>query len=700
MFAAFRRAFGAVKIKETATEIHVDGIPADVMQRDLARIFKTSKIAMHMFNTFGKNSFSFYKFFAQDVVFIIDQLIQSRSGVSVRVLNHIRNELFQHTWLKNTLPHAEPTHRLNLANSKRLKKQPLPHQMAFIEHYDTFVDRAGLNGLLADAAAGSGKTLLGLHLAECLDSKYVVVVCPKNALERVWEDTILKEYVKPQSVWLPARGTPYKGQRFILAHYEALAKVIEQIDAGKIPPDNVTVLLDESHNLNDIKSQRTQLFIELCTKLKSRNVIPGSGTPVKAMGAELIPLLKVLDPYFTDGVQERFKKIYGKDGSKGLEILRNRLGLISYRIEKSVLNLDKPVMIPLPIKMPTAEQYTLPAIRKVMEDFIKERVAYYKGRRKEDERFWERCLDLHEKSLKTSAAKDEYKRYRGVLKKISGTVDPRFIGEEIAFSNLYERRHFEPTLPKEMVKPFREVKSIIKYTQLKIQGECLGRILGRKRIECHVEMARYVDYVTIVESTLKKTVVFTSFVEALVAVNDQCSKLGLKPLAVYGKTNNELASIVKRFEQDESLNPLSATYNSLSTAVPLVMADTMIMLNAPFRAYIQEQAISRIHRLGATTQTTIYLAHLDTGDTPNISTRSSEILAWSQEQVEAITGLKSPFAITESLEGFASEVDGFDDAGVFGAMLLRHYGQLGMDIDQEPSFDLGIRSPAPHFMQW
>lgn len=1046
MFASFRRAFGSVKVHETRTLIHVEGIPADVMQRDLTRIWKTSKIAMHMFNTFGRSSFSFHKFFAMDIIYIIDTLIATRSGVSVRVLNNIRKELFENTWLKNTLPSPDSQGRLNFENTRRLKKQPLPHQREFMEVYSTNVDKLGLNGLLAAAAAGSGKaqpltamvkvpggwkqmgdinvgdvvtaadgtptkvigvypqgrkqtftlrfrdgrsttacaehlwkvycqdwtrygndgwriintaellarinngkqrlyvqlcqpeqdidvdlpmdpynlgvilgdggisthtvnitkgnpqlfsefavalpetmrlnqlpnesitqrvinvgkrrpneyavilkslglmgrtsltkfipeqylhasakqrlallqglldtdgtvddgtvsfssssyvlarqvqylvrslggmakmshkettytylgvkkngntsyrvtirfpvpstlfrldakrdkvndnnqyakylklqikevvvdkvtecqcievdhpehlyvtddftvthnTLLALSIAECVDADYIIVICPKNATQRVWEKTVVEEYVKPQSFWQAMYGKPYKGERILIAHYESLPKVIEIVKSGALKSDNITIVLDESHNLNEIKSQRTQLWIELCQLTKSKNIIPASGTPVKAMGAELIPLLKVLDPLFNDAVEERFKKIFGKDGNKGLEILKNRLGLVSYKIEKSALGLDKPIMKTLPIKMPTGDMFTLKAIKVVMEQFIKERVEYYKKRRSDDERFWERCIAAHENALKTSAQKAEYNKYKNTLKTVIKNPDPRYIGEEIAYTNIYEKRYFEPTLPREMIKQFRDVKSVIKYTQLKIQGECLGRVLGRKRIECHVDMVKHIDFVSVVESTMKKTVVFTSFVEALVAANEHCTTLDLKPLVVYGKTNNELASIVKRFEQDDALNPLIATYNSLSTAVPLVMADTMIMVNSPFRAYIEEQAISRIHRLGADTQTTVYRCHLDTGDQPNISTRSSEILAWSQAMVEEITGVKSPFAITESLENHSVDVTAMDDNQMFNSILSNHYARFGIDVALE-SDTYGLEQPTPGFKRW
>lgn len=700
MFAGFRRAFGAINVKETEKEILIEGIPADVMQRDISRVWKTSRIAMHMFNTFGRHSFSFYKFFALDVIYMLDLLIQTRSGVSVRVLSNIRRELYEKTWLKKTLPSVGTPGRLNFNNFKRFNKTPLGHQLGFLEVYNHAVDQYGLRGYLLAGAAGSGKTMASLYVGEGVDADIIFVICPKNATQRVWQKTVVEEYKEKQTYWVSEFNQPYKGERIVVIHYEYLEKALAMLKAGVFRYQNPMIILDESHNLNEIKSARTLFFIEFCKITQCQNIIPASGTPVKAMGAELIPLLIVLDPLFTEEVQERFKKIFGKDGNKGLDILKNRMGLISHKIEKSALNLDKPIMRSLPVRMPTGDLYTLPAIRKVMEAFIQERATYYKSRRKDDERFWERCLFLHEDSLRSAAQKMEYKKYRQILKTVIATPDPRYIGEEIAYTNMYEKKYFEPSLPKEMIKQFRDVKSVIKYTQLKIQGECLGRVLGRKRIECHVEMVKHIDFVAITDTTEKKTLVFTSFVEALVAADAHCKSVGLSPLVVYGKTNNELAQIVGKFEKDEALNPLIATYNSLSTAVPLTMADTMLMINAPFRAYIQEQAISRIHRIGADTQTSVWQAFLDTGDVPNISTRSTEILAWSMQMVEEITGIKSPFQITESLEEY-HDPDNYDDNLAMANVVAGHFGKYEIEISLEDFTHLHqLQVERPTFVGW
>jgi hypothetical protein len=290
-----------------------------------------------------------------------------------------------------------------------------------------------------------------------------------------------------------------------------------------------------------------------------------------------------------------------------------------------------------------------------MLKFIEERTSYYASRRKQDQQAYDDCISYFKNTLKTSQDKAAFDQYVRNVRTVQ-TTDPRDCPEEIKATNIYEKTVIAPKLKdQEMRVLFKDVKSIIKYTALKIQGECLGRVLGKKRMECTLSLATHFDYAKYIESTEKKTVVFTSYVEVLEKAQKTITELGYQPLVVYGKTNSELNAIVTMFETDKNINPIIATYNSLSTAVPLTVADAMIMLNAPFRDYVHQQAISRIHRLGADTQVYVYIAFLDTGAQPNMSTRTIDILRWSQSQVEAIMGIKSPFEVEDlspSLESY------------------------------------------------
>lgn len=84
-------------------------------------------------------------------------------------------------------------------------------------------------------------------------------------------------------------------------------------------------------------------------------------------------------------------------------------------------------------------------------------------------------------------------------------------------------------------------------------------------------------------------------------------------------------------------------------------------LKSNFRDYVLQQTISRISRLGSTTRATIYMLSLDTGDTPNISSRSYDILKWSQSQVSAITGVVSPFDLNDELSAEGVSMEAFGD---------------------------------------
>lgn len=682
MFSDVRRLFGNINVKQKGNVIHVNGVPADLMAADIKRIWNTSRINSHMFIKLSRSGFSIPAFFIPDLVYMIDTMINNRKrGTRVRSLTNLRNHLIENTWLKQT-EDEETKPRLDLSKLSNLNYRPLDYQQAFLEHYNKVVDRYNLRGYLLAAAAGSGKTAINLFIGEALQADTVVIICPKNATIRVWEKEIISVYKKPQSYYIHQYGKPYEGQRFCVFHYEALDTALELADTIR-KNGRVFVALDESHNLNEISSQRTNKFIELCKRLDTRDVIFASGTAIKALGAEAIPLLRVIDPYFDDDAEQRFKKIFGREGSKGLDILKARIGLVSFKVEKSELKLAAPTMHSTPVVMPNASDYTLPAIRDAMTAFINERMAYYKSRKADDERFFNQCIDIHRETLSRSR-KGELDEYLRTVKMLSRLNDVRHVADQIQFTNRYEKNVILPSLPKEMREQFKEVKTIIKYVALKIQGEALGRVLGRKRIECHVDMVPYVPFKEICESTAKKTLVFTSFVEALEKMQEYLITQDMKPLVVYGKTNNELNQTVARFEKDENLNPLVATYNSLSTAVPLVMADTMIMLNSPFRAYIHEQAISRIHRLGADTQTHVHQAFLDTGNVPNISTRSVDILKWSQEQVEAILGVKSPFTPDIGQEGITEEIDfaTFDESQVILDYLNRGFEQFDFELDR------------------
>lgn len=689
-------SFFPIDVRTNRGVVTISHIPSRTMERDIQKFYDTSRINKYMFNTIKGSSISFNEFYALEVYYIFDQMAKKPlryQYTNVRVLNSILEKLKQNTWLRNidlTLPD-----RLDFKELDQMVLPPLPKQQQFLEEYNKTVSNYGLKGMLLAAAVGAGKTITSLYIAACVKATRIVVVCPKPTVHRVWVETASTLYKKPTTHWNYDSGKPYQFEKIAIFHYEALDKALDMVKDLKT--SNVTVILDESHNLNDIKALRTQRFIDLCFQLEADNVLLVSGTPIKAMSSESIPLFRAIDPLFTEDTMERFKKIYSGNANKATEILAHRLNLVSYKVEKSELNLEHPIFEDLKIKIPNGEKYTLEAIAVEITEYAKERIDYYKGKFDLYQDVYDRCIenamsvvmDMNKPRRVLLKEEEDYKEYRDTVRKLQRAHDRgglSFLTKEMAFCNQYEKNVIIPNLSSKQDRDdFKEAKTIIKYLKLKVQGECLGRILGRRRIEAHIDMVPYIDFDGIINSTQKKTLVFTSYAEVIQACEKEERKLGFSPLSVYGKATSELTSIVQQFATNKDANPLNATYASLGTGVPLIMADTMIIINAPFRDYILQQTIGRIHRIGMTTQPRVFTCILDTGDKVNISSRSVDILKWSQQQIQQILNIESPYKLTDNEEG-----------EVIPAMEELFFGITDLDSTIKPP----PASPAPFFNEW
>lgn len=637
MFGGIRRLVGAIKVTETATEIVVDGIPADQIARDIRRLWSTDKINGFMFSRLTKNGFSFPKFFAPDVIYALKSISSDRySWTRKSSLGRVIEEITENTWLKSI--QVEHPKFLDRSHLNEIKFDLKSHQLDFLDHYEEYVPKYQLKGYLLSAAPGTGKTLTTIALALCVKADIVILIVPKNSLHRVWTAAFDGEVMKKKTpYWVSDSGLPYKGERFVIAHYEAIDKVLGFI--GQHSHSNAFVAVDESHNFNEDTAARTNLFVELCKKVDAKNVIWSSGTPLKAMGYEVIPLLKTIDPFFNPDVEARFRKIFGLKAGRAIDILRNRIGLISFKVNKQAVTDNKPTTTTIHIKIPNGGDYTLDKIRGEMQAFIVERTAYYKEHMKRYVKIFNDAMSTHERTLQTSEQKKAFKTYRTYVEDIRKYYDPEAMKTEAAYCNAYETKQIIPTLTdKTQRDEFKDARSVYKYVHLKIMGEALGGVLGKKRAQCHVDLVKHIPFETIIPEAAKKTVIFTSFVEALKAADTVLKAKGFKPLLVYGETNANLSGIISDFEKNPDVNPLGATYQSLSTAVPLVMANQAIFVNMPFRDHELVQAKARIDRLGQDTPVHFVMILLDTGNEPNISTRSNEILAWSKEMVAAMMG--------------------------------------------------------------
>jgi hypothetical protein len=644
----FNRLFGIIDVKEDADNISITGVKTQSLAQEIMREWSTSRIESQMFLKFTRDRIVFPKFFAVELVYMLERILLKRSVRDRRSLRTLRDELLQHTWLAKI---DEPwTSKLDYGKLSLFVKKPLPHQSEFFQVYDERTQRFGLYGYLLNAAAGSGKTLMDLMLAEMLHAEQLIIIAPKNSIYRVWDDTLRNEYRKPCDVWIPDAGGAYEGQKYIVVHYEAQDKVLDPKVLSRIQGKKTAVVLDESHNMNTPDSLRTLTFLDICVRTFAKDIIFASGTPIKAMGYESIPLMRAIDPLFTPVVEERFKKIYGKTASRALDILAHRMGMVTHTIAKGEVMDNKPTDHELLVKLPNGKDYTLKAISAEMQEFIERRMSYYKSNFAKYRGIYDQAIEVFEATLRTPKEKEEYREYQRTFAEICKGYDPRFMAALSTLCNRYELTVIAPTLPRDLKVEFLSARSVIKYVDLKVMGEALGGVLGKKRMQCHLDMVERMGIPDIVDGSMKKTVIFSSYVQVVEKIANYLRDKDYAPSVVHGETNKDLPEIIERFGKVPQVNPLVATFQSLSTAVPLVMANTAIMTNQPWRDGEMLQARARIDRLSQDTPVHFYNVLLDTGGEPNISTRSLDILEWSRKQVEAIMGKSMGEVAVESLD--------------------------------------------------
>ena len=487
-------------------------------------------------------------------------------------------------------------------------------------------------------------TFSSIATAELVKSNKILVVCPLPALDKVWVSSIVDTvYKTPQTYYVVGdKKKDYNGERYILCNYESLGKIDKTIPF--IKGKDTTIIVDESHNMNETNSKRTTLLLNICNAIDSDNILLLSGTPIKARPLEMLPMIELLDKRFTSVIKHRFIKLYKAMPKVLVSSISERYTTYRTKIKKESIKLKPVITKEYPLKLKNAKEYTLDTIRDKMKAYItKRKDELTKDMLKYKKTYYDLYKKAKELALFNKTIKErEFKEYENNIKIIIEMYQRRKlmdIPDRIKFANKFENDIIRPLLDPEEKKLFAEAKTIVKYLNLKLQGEVLGNVVGRERINCHIDLANEIDYKSIVNSTLNKTIVFSNYVEVCASAYDSLNKIGYKPLRVYGEYTKQLNSTVTDFMVPKNdLNPLVATYKSLSTAVPLITANVMLCIDLPFREYVLNQAISRIHRLGQNEQVYVHQVQLDTGDIPNINSRNIDIIAWSADMVSLITG--------------------------------------------------------------
>ena len=678
MFEVFKSP--TIKEDTTKNQIIVEGINLKLVYRDFEK-YIGSKMLYNILDKSSRWEMKFQKFYLPDMYHVVLELLNNdkfkRRIVSRSKLQKLK-ELFETIPLVQNIKLIQNTKDEDIPSvNKSILKNIFVPGFKLFEHQDKFIDNClfksklmDLRGYLLDAGPGLGKTINSIALMELLGADKIIVVCPKKAVIDVWEETINRIYSKPQTYNLSidsVKGGKVKlanfslDSKFMVCHFEALDKLVSSL--RNIPNARYTVVLDEAHNLNSYKSQRSTLFRELNKIVNPYFCLWMSGTPLKALGSETMTMFETIDKLFTPEVVKSFNSVFGISGVYAATVMANRLQLVKATIKAQGSGVEQ-FTYQSKVALPDAWKYTLTTIREEMKKYIRERTAFYNEFREEYIEEYFESIEEFKVNLgsnfdtKMQIALDEYLAKTKELHNGYNPTSPVH-KQYIIDCNYFEDKVIIPILSNKTKKIFRKAKSVYKYVELTIIGETLGNVIGRKRTECNkaiVEaMAKSFTVVNeesketyetnlgeVIRDAEAKTLIFTDYVDVLKRCNEILTEEGFHPITIFGETTTTigLSNQVKQFKENSKINPLITTFKTLSEAVPLTEANTVIFLNLPFRSGTYDQAVKRANRIGQTKDVHLYEVTLDTGGEENISTRNLDILKWSEEQVSILMGDK------------------------------------------------------------
>lgn len=598
----------------------------------LKKEYKTTKFK-HLLTIAGiklsknKRTIVIHKFFIPELIYLLRKL-----GYPTKLINTI----IENTWLNET-GEASVNNRVNLSLIKKHMNLKLKsYQQEFIEKYDVLRQRHMLNGYLLSFDQGMGKTLTALALMQSLNKSKVIIIAPKSVLHTVWVDHIERFFKSKKVVYVSSDGKNIDiNADYFIVNYEALGKLQEVIPKLASGSESVGIIVDESHNFLRIKSDRTQELIQLRKSLHCNDCLLLSGTPLKAVGIEMIPILMLLDNFFDMEALAIFKKAFGVNTTVANDVMHARLTIMMERkLKADGLDLPPKNEHTIKVAIPHGDNYTVSKVQEGMKIFAEERFKFHEDKMHE---YLDQFREVMEwiKENSPIAKSEEFLRYLSEVEYLrSMTIDMRNteISEKVQWVNIYERKVILPALPNDVKRKFKDCKSAVKYVHLKVRGEVIGQYLMRLRMEMTSAMVEHANLKEYIDGAIKKTVIFTSYIDTVKRTGDIVTKLGYDPIVLHSGAKMDAKKAVNMFNNDPNLNPLISSVSMLMTGVTMVVANTMIFLNKPFRYTDYVQASDRIHRIGQDTKVDVYTILLDTGAKGNLSTRMEEIMDWSKNQ--------------------------------------------------------------------
>lgn len=567
-------------------------------------------------------------FFALELSILFSQLYKK---YRLRVYQLIAITIYENSWLSEADNRIPGKVDLNYAKSLLNEKYKLkPYQIEFIEAYPIWKSRLNLRGIYNAFDQGLGKTLTSMSLAMALHVDKIYIVCP-NTLVPNWYNEVLDYYdgkVKPFDC---KNSNPDPDTRVFITNNESIKNILPYIDRSC----KTMLIIDEGHNFRTLDSARVKDLLDLRKRLQPSDVLPMSGTPLKASPNELVPAFLLLDPLFTPEAAEIYNKCFNFDNYQAMEIVTARLGKVIYRKMKSdVLQLPNKYVDDMKIKIKNPEPFLMSNIRsEVIENYktiFPSVIANNMGI----------LTDFTETVTKYSTAGQLATRWyisricQAVDAKNDYTIEQMHELDAEKVTTFLETYVFSnPKFPDNMKKQLLEWESKLIHFEKVAMGRAIGKVYPPRRNEMFNAMWDENEelFLNMINDNVKKTVIFSQFYPVITHIKERLEMNGIKTVTVNGKVNNnDRAKNLREFKHNDDIRVIISTSQSMGTGVTLTEASLMLFFGPPWRSTDYDQCCDRIYRIGQDTDVYIWDVILDTPQI-NLSSRMDKILKWSAE---------------------------------------------------------------------
>ena len=568
-------------------------------------------------------------FFALELSILFSQLYNKYNDKKYREIAKI---IYNDSWLKDADNNQPEPVDVNYAQSLLMPKYQLQsYQKEFIEAYPKWKARLNLRGIYNAFDQGLGKTLTAMSLAMAKKIDKIYVVCP-NTLVANWYNEVNDYYGgKIKRFMCKDNNKPDRDARVFITNNESIKNILPFIDTTC----KTMLIIDEGHNFRNLNSTRVGELLELAAKLKPVDILPMSGTPLKATPNELVPALLLIDPMFTKDAAIMYNKCFNFDNYQAMEIVTSRLGKIIYRKMKSdVLKLPNKYSKDMYVMLKDPNPYLLSNIRKEVMDYYD---LIFPTVIKDNVEIMNNFVEIVNKYSTANKLNTSW-----YISRICNAANPKdnFMIEQMheldfdkVSSFLDDYVIINPSFPKSKEKELKEWESKLIHFDQVAKGKAIGKVYPPRRTEMYNKMwdEHENEFLNMIENNIKKTIIFSQFYGVISHIQDRLTSNGIKCVSVTGKVNTtQRAENLKNFKHDDEVRVILATSQSMGTGVTLTEASQMFFFGPPWRSADYDQCCDRLYRIGQDVDVYIYNVILDT-NALNLSSKMDKILKWSSE---------------------------------------------------------------------